>query len=381
MKKTLFLLLMCITTGTIFSYPAVPLPFQVVKPAEDIKTMYEEELYKEIIDKYAVRPRSLSATDLTYIAQSYLKLEDLESATIFAQMATQKDPRSASAYYVDGIVSNMIGNPLQAEKQLKKAIGLSPNESDYYIALGDVYYAQEQYNEALEEYKKATNVTNPSEKAYYMVGVAYMSLNDEKRGLEAFYEAKEKAVKDKELYVTVLYNIGKTEYDNARHKIALMAYNELVNYLPDDYYSYEKMIQCNNALQEYQTADKYKLELYNAHALGRLDGTSLADMYGIEDFRVGSRSVCGYERYQDKGEESFVKNIFYVQGISGNIESTIYLEYTPVSGNKMNGNIIVEKGGERYAGVVKFNDRISYPTLRQTVADIISGQIEVGSQN
>ncbi len=376
MKKVLFTLMIIAFTGVAYANISFPYDLQVVKPDEDIKSMYENEQYQEIIDQYAGKPRSLSVTELIYVAQSYLQFEDLESATIFIQMATQKDPKSALAYYVDGIVTNMIGNHQQAINKFRTAIKLSPpDNSDYYIALGDVYYVQEKYNEALAEYEKALKVSNPSEKSYYMLGVAYMGIDDHKRALDAFYEAKKKVVKDKELYVTILYNIGKTEYDNKQYKAASEIYNELIEYFPDDYYSIEKLIQCYNAIGDYDNAGKNKAILYKAYSNGYLDDSSLADMFGIEHFPVGNMSVAGYERYESITDEVVVKNIFYVLDNTGSIESAIYLEYTPAPDGKISGNVIMTKGSERYSCGVKFSDQISYGVLKQSIIDIVSGKI------
>ena len=375
MKKVLFALLMIAFTGVAYGNRLMPYDQQVVKPDEDIKSMYENEQYQEIIDQYAGRPRSLSVTELIYVAQSYLQFEDMEGATIFIQMATQKDPKSAQAYYVDGIVANMIGNHEQAINKLKTAIKLSSDNSDYYIALGDVYYVQEKYNEALEEYKKALKVSSPSEKTYYMLGVAYMGVEDHKKALEAFYEAKKKVVKDKELYVTILYNIGKTEYDSKQYNAAAQAYNELIEYFPDDYYSIEKLVQCYNATGDYDNADKNKKILYKAYSNGYLDQSSLADMFGIEHFPAGNMTVAGYERYEGIADETVIKNIFYVMDNTGSIESTIILEYSPASDNKVSGNMIMTKGSERYSCGVKFSDQISYGVLKQSIIDIVSDKI------
>jgi len=377
MKKILLVFLISMLGGGYLVHSSVPYHLQVVNPVEDIKSMYENELYKEIIDQYSGKPRTLSAMELIYVAQSYLQLEDLENATIFAQMATKKDPRYARAYYVDGVVTNMIGNYSQAINKLRRAITLSPDESDYYIALGDVYYVQEKYNNALEEYKNALKVSKPSEKAYYMVAVAYMALNEEKQGLEAFYTAKEKTVKDKELYVTVLYNVGKTEYDLKRYKVALLAYKELMEYFPDDYYSCEKIVQCYNALGEYDEADTNKKVLYTAYINGRLNGSSLADMFCTEIFNIGNKEVSGYERYEGIGDKPMVKNIFYVTDERGNIESSIFLEYdpTPATGDAPY-NFVMTKDSKRHACAAKYAENTSYTDLKQSIKDIISGKVK-----
>jgi len=378
MKKTLLILSILFSVPSFYGQVVIANSFQVVNPTDDIKLMFAEERYKEIIDKYSSRPRNLSSIELVYVARAYLQFEDLESAAIFAQLATEKDVNSAEAYYIDGIISNMIGDHSQAQNKLKKAIALSPEISDFYIALGDVYFAQEKYSQALDYYKQATKLASPSEKAYYMTGAVYAAMDKEDDALKSFYEAKNKILHDKELYVTLLYNIGKMEYDNGNYKKAADVYKELTTYFPDDYYSYEKLVQCCNSLKDYAQADKMKEKMYSAYRNGELSSTSLSDMFTVEHFNVGDKNVAAYERYEVVADKPVTKNIFYVSDNDGNIESVISLEYTP-SADSSRYNFVMTKGAERLACGVKFNDSVSYKTLKQSVTDIVEGKTQLTS--
>ncbi|MBK5722887.1 tetratricopeptide repeat protein [Dysgonomonas sp. Marseille-P4677] len=352
--------------------------YQVSKPDNGIKAMFENEDYQEIVDKYAGMPRNLSAEELSYIAQSYYRLDDAENASKYAVLAIQKDSKSGRALFVKGVIDGARGDYSQAEANLQKAISLSSKESDYHTALGDIYFAQDDYAKALICLQKAINCPNPSEKAYYMIGAVYANQDDMANALEAFYEAKKRVVKDKELYVTVLYNIAKLEFDNKNYKHASNAYQELTEYFPDDYYSFEKLVECCNALELYSKANEYKQTLYAAYKEGRLQPTSIFDMFCMDHFSVGENEISAYERYEEPTCRPLVKNIFYVADKNGSIKSSIYLEFVPT--NEVGGagtyKFIEVKGEERYTFNTIYDGNVTYSTLQSGVKDIVEGKAE-----
>lgn len=350
---------------------------QVVKPHEEIKSMFENEQYNEIVDIYAGKPRTLSAEELTYVARSYYHLDDIENAFRYIDLALAKDAKYAPAYYAKGIINNAKGDYSQALNSLKKAIELTPRQSEYYAAIGDSYFAQENLKSALSNYEKAIKQTHPSEKAYYMIGTVYAALDSIQKALDAFYIGKSKIIKDKELYATTLYNIATIENDRGNFTKAVDAYDELMEYFPDDYYSMEKLIQCYNSLGQYSRADTYKNKLYTAYSKGELVKTSLFDKFCMDHFFVDKKNVIGYERYEEPSCRGFVKNIFYVTSDSGDVESSIFLEYVPAveDGGKGNYKPVMIKGQDRYAFSVLFDEDVKYTTIQPYIIDIAAGKI------
>lgn len=349
---------------------------QTIKPNDDIKTMFQHEQYQRIIDIYANTPRNLSSEELTLISQSYVYVDDLENAQKYIDLATKKNTKDAKAFYVKGIINNMTSQYEQAITALNQAIALSPKQAEYYAELGDVYFSKDNYTDALVNYRKAVNLPNPSEKALYMIGAVYAALDDMKSALDTFYVAKADIVKDKELYVTVLYNIGNLEYDNKNYQKAVEAYQELIEYFPDDYYSLEKMVQCYNALKYYTEAESPKGKLYEAYEKGLLASTSMSDMFCIDQFSVGNKGVSAYERFDNAPCRSYAKNIFYVTDSHGNIESIITLKYIPNENENEKGHseLILEKGSEQYSFNVLFEGEVRYNTLQSYIIDIVSGK-------
>ncbi len=376
MKKSIVKLffmsfLMCLSAQSLLSAQ-----LQVVKPTEDIKSLFDKGLYQEVIGQYAGQPRSLSADNLAYVAEAYFHLDDLINASRYIDLSIQKSSKCAPAYYVKGLVQNANGSADDAKDSFEKAIAISPDFADAYVGLGDVFLVKEDTNKALENYKKAISFSSPSEKAFYMIGVIYASQDNLSDALNVFYTAKDKIVKDKELLVTVLYNIGRIEYDFGRYTKAAEAYEELVGYLPDDYYSYEKLVQCYIKLEQYDKANVCKTNLYDAYKEGQLASTTIADNFCIDQFKVGSFDVYAYERYEEGSSQSFVKNIFYVMNESGEVDSSIFVEYTPSSDGQSDGEYKISKirGVTRYGYGRTFSKDADYASLRSCIEDIIVGK-------
>ncbi|NDV93940.1 tetratricopeptide repeat protein [Dysgonomonas sp. 521] len=356
---------------------------QVTYSGDDIKSLFEKGFYQEIVDQYAGKPRSLSADELSCVAEAYFHLNDIDDASKYADMAIQKSSKSAKAYYVKGMVLGSKGTINQALTNMKKAVQLSPDYADAYTGMADIYYTQDNITLALENYRKAVSLTPPSEKAFYMIGVIYAGKEDFKNALDTFYVAKSKIVQDKELLVTVLYNIGKMEFDIGRYTKSVEAYEELISYFPDDYYSYEKIVQCYNALGLYDHANTYKTKLYEAYKAGQLAATSIADNFCTDQFKVGSMDVFAYERYEDASCRPFVKNIFYVMNNAGEVDSSVFVDYTPSTDDTTKGEykFAMIKGITRYTFDRAFPVNVSYARLRPYVEDIIIGKIQPTASN
>lgn len=380
MKKTIYILLIslfvfpfCPSGNILFSHEN-----QVVKPKDDIKKMFEKGLYTEIIEEYGNTPRTSSAEELSYVAESYIRLNDFINAAKYADMAIQKDAKSSRALYVKGSISSANGNHAQGIADMQKAINLAPKQAEYYTGLGDIYFAQDDYTKALANYRKAVSLPNPSEKAFYMIGAVYANEDNVKLALDTFYVAKSKIEKDKELYVTVLNNIGKIEFDNKNYKDASEAYRELTEYFPDDYYSLEKLVECYNALGYYSRADVSKAKLYTAYQQGELWDTSIADMFCVDHFIVGDKEVSAYERFEVSPCRTITKYIFYVADKEGIIDSTINLEFTPAEEEGKAGRFdpVMLKGSDRFGFNVLYDGNLAYTTLLSAVKDIIDGKVE-----
>lgn len=371
--RILHLLLLSMLLVSLSNYAASQ---QTVKPGNDIKEMFENETYQELVDKYSGTPRILSAEELSYVAHAYIQIDDLNNAIKYADLAIQKDRQYSRGYYVKGIANSIQGKYKDAVQNLEKAIELSPKESIYHTELGDVYYAQELFDKALLHYRKAIRMPNPSEKAFFMISSVHTERDETKAALDTFYVAKSKIKKDKELLVNTLYNIGKLEYDSNEFKNAAAAYQELTEYFPDDYYSLEKQVECFNSLGNYAKAEQSKKKLYEAYAEGKLAATSLYDKFCVDRMSVGLHEVVGYERFEAPTCQPMTKNLFYVSDADGKIIYTISFEYIPAIEENSKGyfEAVKEENGKRQTLGILLPEDVQYSTLQSCIKDIVAAK-------
>jgi len=377
MKRLILISLIVLSGSTVSLYSNISSNGTIqVNPGDDIKTLFENEQYQRIIDLYAGRPRTLSAEELMYVAQSYMHLGDTSNGLKYAEMATQKDEENARTYFVMGVLYNAEGNYKKAITSLEEAVKRMPDEANYYTALGDSYYGQEEYEEALLYYQKATFLNPPSEKAFFMIASVYAAQDKEKEALKAFYTAKSNIESDRELYVTVLYNIGKMEYDSGSYQKAINAYNDLIAHFPDDYYSYEKLVQCYYGLDQIGKANLQKAKLYAAYKKGLLESSSISDQFCFDQFKAGDKEIVAYERYEEFVSEPVVKRIFYIIDNYNNINATIL----QITTSKDSNTFTMTKNGTEYT----YADEVSgqkpkYPSLKAYITDIVLDRVTAAS--
>ena len=107
-------------------------------------TAYQKGDYKEAIIAFrnaiGLAPQAANAVDTAnYVAGSYLKL----------------------------------GDSYNAAKAYEEAIALDPSRDDTHIKLGNLYYSEERYQEAEEQYFEAAKL-NPAPANFYSLGQAYI---------------------------------------------------------------------------------------------------------------------------------------------------------------------------------------------------------------
>jgi len=138
-----------------------------------------------------------------------------------------------SAHYMAGAYLQL-DDTKNAVKAYETAITLDPNRDDSHTKLGNLYFAENRYKEAEQEYKEAVRI-NPSANNHYSLGQAYL-------GLE-------------------LYNDARNQF------------NEIITQAPESPNGYFGMGQAlsgqeqyQEAIYKFQKALQYDSQLYDAHA-------------------------------------------------------------------------------------------------------------------
>ncbi len=129
-------------------------------------------------------PDALFMKGLTFRDQG-----DTSRALRFLQATINSDPSYTDAYLILGQLNQRLGNPV-AERFLKNAIRLEPDNPVVYHALAEYYHFNDDLERALEEYRSMHVKFPLYADAFYNSGLIFMEMDS----LDAAYEMFEMAI-------------------------------------------------------------------------------------------------------------------------------------------------------------------------------------------
>jgi putative PEP-CTERM system TPR-repeat lipoprotein len=154
-----------------------------------------------------------SSEALVSEAKEYLRKGDNKAAVIQLKNALQKNPDDAEARYLLGNIYNDIGDPLSAEKELRKALSLGVNRDKVTLNLGKALLMQGQYQKVLDETSQVAATKSDAELST-LRGNAYLALGKLADAKASF----DRALKDKADFPDAL--IGLAKHELAQNDIA-----------------------------------------------------------------------------------------------------------------------------------------------------------------
>lgn len=128
-----------------------------------------------------------------------------------------------------GMVLHRQGRNEEAEKALKKALILNPQDTCAFNQLGRMYYQLDRYPEAVEAFRGEINL-RPSAIAYHFLGNSYLYQNQFEKALTAYDEVLRLNPK----YSRVHVYIGHSYNNLRRWPEASDAYRKAIKADPDD---------------------------------------------------------------------------------------------------------------------------------------------------
>lgn len=349
---------------TIFSLTV----FAQDKITDELKTLSDNKEYDKIIKQHASISKDYSAKALYYIGQAYYMKEDDNNCIKFMDLSIAKDSKDPAPYFIKASTLNYMGKYKEAINSFQLAINLKPDDAVFYSGIGDSYYQLENYDLALESYKKATEQKDCPDRPFSMIAQIYSDLKQNDKALEAFYIAKSKISNESDSYINALYNIGLLESLNGNYDKAEPAFIELIQLDPTDYHSYAKLIQIYYHRKEYDKAKPYKEKLYEAHDKGVLKD-NLKDMFCFDQFNWNDYLIQVFERYENENKgDIYNKHLFYVVDKSGKIVLRVQTEFSPIS-IELGGPkylLCANKGDTHFNPGIGFNDDLKYDDLKSS---------------
>jgi len=120
----------------------------------------------------------------------YLRLDEIQKAALQLKEVTRLAPQETQAHYLLALIySSEHKYDLAASEYeiiLKTAAHDDPADMDAYMYLGQLYYAQAKYPQAIEQFLKILGVDSANTTALYLLGSVYADNNDPSKAIEVF---------------------------------------------------------------------------------------------------------------------------------------------------------------------------------------------------
>lgn len=167
---------------------------------KEIRSLYKKNNFKAILDEVKLTDtKHIQSKEILFIIalaydQTALKEKRLEMkknqkiAKNYASIITKRFPSWDKGYFVKGLILQHSGNIREALRAYKQAWSINPNNTSYYLSLGNGYRASKNYKMAEHWYKKAIKIKKIKHLAYVNLVSLYEEI--EKQNLVLKY-AKE----------------------------------------------------------------------------------------------------------------------------------------------------------------------------------------------
>ncbi|MCK5467464.1 MAG: tetratricopeptide repeat protein, partial [Cyclobacteriaceae bacterium] len=154
----------------------------IVAPNDTTSLLYggvaaqQADMYDEALTCFQTLADNGDAEIDTYKTMIYLyrtEKEDLESVLKIVNQALEKFPQNKELVQEKITTLIMMERVDEAKSELETAINNDPTNSLYYYFLGYLYDFQEDYDNSIEQYKKAIELNPEYYEANYNLGVVY----------------------------------------------------------------------------------------------------------------------------------------------------------------------------------------------------------------
>ncbi len=157
-------------------------------------------------------------------AKKYYESGNIEEALKSLDKSITIDPKNAEAHYFYATL--LSDNKTEAMKHYEDAIKADPNFVKAYIPLGDIYYSEGRYDDAINAYKKAISIDKSNEKHFFELGMKSLNTKDEENRTKNLDNARMNFEKHLMLYPKDLlanFNLGFI-YENLGEKNKAIEY-------------------------------------------------------------------------------------------------------------------------------------------------------------
>jgi len=138
----------------------------------------------------SIRFNGLEPAPRLKLGDYYLRLDQVPQAIAQLKAVIHISPQNTHAHYLLALIySSEHKFDLAAseyERVLKNAAQDEPADTDVYMYLGQLYYAQEKYSQAIDQFLKILKIDPANTSSIYLLGSIYADTNEHSQAITAF---------------------------------------------------------------------------------------------------------------------------------------------------------------------------------------------------
>ena len=166
----------------------------ILSELQKVSGITEDRLFPDFEGFARVRGEDAPYTELTpseYKNRGSLAYErgDYKDAITDYDIAIDKDPNYAEAYYLRGLTRRSLKQQKESIVDLDDAIRLNSSHAEAYYERGAAEYNLQQHEEAIVDFTEVVRLESKHAKAYYLRGAAKYSLERYEEAIVDFDEA------------------------------------------------------------------------------------------------------------------------------------------------------------------------------------------------
>ncbi len=225
----------------------------------------------------SIKTKKNVAIDYYNLGNDYLEVKNYKKAIESFNKSLEYDQKSTNTILNLIITCQLNKDFISAEKNIIKHFKKGDNEysKKLLMLLGNNYYLQGKYNQAIKTYNEYREAYPDNATCYFNLGLTQLKLSDEEEALDYFLEAYNKDNK----FIAAIYNIAdyyykNKDYDNSFYYFSLLENLDKKN--PDIYY---RLGQLEYHIEEYEHSKKHFLEAIKLDSKNSEYYISLAKVY------------------------------------------------------------------------------------------------------
>ena len=351
---------------------------------------YEEGNYKEAINYFKRSSdnnniqSNTKAEALFWLADSYYQNKE-ESNAAKTYIAFLKNPMASStevyplAYYNLGYILLNKGDFANASVKFKEFINIDKSsdkamQSDSWLRIGDCYFIQRQYNNAITAYSNAMKLSNKNaDYAYYQQAMGYGTLGKTNEKINCLNIITSKHQKSS-LYDKALYEIGMAYLATNDNRSAIASFDKIVKEKPRSTYSRKALMKIGmiyynndenekalerlkNVVTQYPNTDESREALNIISNIYRESNNIQAYFNYLEDNNLETISIDKQDSLSFKTIEEFYSKRNHAETLKG---AKQYLENYPKGAYLLKVHYYAMKSMENSGNIDGIRTHIEY---------------------